>query len=196
MKGTPKTYSEAELCFIKSNCTLSREKLHSLFIAEFNRTDISKNNISSLCKRNAWLTGRTGCFKKGNIPHPNARPKGPNKTSFKKGDRPHNWKPVGSTRITVDGYVEVKTKEPNVWQQQHVLNWMSIHGEAPAGFCVSVIDGDKTNTEVENLELISRNENLQTNMLRPSSYPKETKPTIKVLGKLIAKTLEREKHGN
>ena len=31
-------------------------------------------------------------------------------TRFKKGDKPGNHRKVGSERITVDGYIEIKTK--------------------------------------------------------------------------------------
>ncbi len=193
MKGQQIHYSKAELAFIKANSTLPRKELYRLFCIEFNRNDISQNNLSALCKRNDWLTGRTGCFEKGNIPSPLARPKGPNKTSFKKGNRPHNWRPVGSTRC-VDGYLEVKVAEPKTWEQKHVLVWEKENGKTPDGFCVVFIDSDKENIEPDNLELISRNENLQINRLRCFSEPKQIQPVVRTLGKLVAKIFDCQ-HG-
>jgi len=192
MKRKPIHYSDDELTFIEANKQLTRKVLYQLFCDRFNRNDISQDNLTSLCKRNGWLTGRTGRYEKGNIPHPDARMKGPNKTSFKKGQRPHNWKPIGSTRVTVDGYVEVKTHEPNKWGQLHVVTWCEHHGAVPDGSIVSFIDGNKQNCCITNLELISRNENLQINRLRCSSEPKELQPVIRTIGKLMAKTSECE----
>lgn len=192
MKGVSIVYSDQELEFIKVNSLLVRSKLHKMFCDKFER-DVTLSNINSLCKRNNWMTGRTGCYKKGNIPHPNAGPKGPNKTSFKAGHSPHNCRPIGSTRIDKDGYTEVKIKEPRTWKTKQTINWEKENGKVPSGFVVSFIDGDKENTKIENLELISRNENLQINRLHCSSQPAEIKPTVKVLGKLIAKTIEISK---
>ena len=160
-----------------------RKELTSAFNEKFNSSH-SQNNLAALCKRNSWLTGRTGCYKKGNIPHPLARPKGPNKTSFKKCSRPHNWKPVGSTRICKDGYLEVKIQEPRTWRQQHVLTWEKQNGKTPDGFCIVFADGDKTNITPSNLELISRNENLQRNRLGINKAPTELRPSIRTLAKL------------
>ena len=37
------------------------------------------------------------------------------KQHLKKGNRPHNYRPVGSERITVDGFIEIKVADPNKW---------------------------------------------------------------------------------
>ena len=193
MKGAAINYSEAELEFLSCNRVLRRRELHAWFCYTYNRFDVSLNNVKAVCKRNGWMTGRTGCYAPGCIPHPDARPRGPNKTSFKRGNRPHNWLPVGSTRVTRDGYSEVKVAEPRTWRQLHLLMWEKAFGTVPDGFCVSFIDGDSANVALDNLELISRNANLQINRLRYSSRPDLVKPAIKTLGKLIAKTIESER---
>lgn len=190
MRGAPIIYSETELGFIKANCTLTRKELHRQFHATFGRPDISQSNVSSLCKRNGWLTGRTGCYEKGNIPHPHSGMKGPNSTSFKKGVMPHNWKPVGSTRISKDGYLEIKTAAPKTWTQAHILLWREQHGEIPKSHCVVFVDGDKNHIELSNLELITRTENLHINKLNCRSMPAEVQPAIRTLGKLISRIFE------
>ncbi len=183
-------YSQHELNWVSKNRTLPIQELHSDFCKLFNRNDVSATHLSALRKRNGWKTGRTGRFVKGNIPLPNARPGGPNNTSFKKGNRPHNWKPIGSSRISKDGYVEVKISEPKTWAQLHVIIWQATNGTIPDGHCVVFKDMDKTNICLDNLELITRNENLQINRLRCSSRPQEIKPVVRTIGKLIAKTSE------
>ena len=54
-------------------------------------------------------------------------------------------------------------------------------------------DGDKTNIHLDNLELISRKENLQINRLKCSSYPKEVQPSVRLMGKVAARTYELKK---
>jgi hypothetical protein len=85
-KGSAIHYSQEQLDFIKANCTLSRkdltEKVNGVFGSEF-----SVDQIKSLCTRNKWKSGRTGCFEKGSKPW-NTGTKGvckPNSGNFKKG---------------------------------------------------------------------------------------------------------------
>jgi hypothetical protein len=188
MKKKPIAYSQAELNWVKENCTLTAPNLHAQFCEKFNRDDVSKDNIVSLRKRNGWKTGRSGRFEKGNIPPPSARPKGPNKGSFKKGMRPHNHLPVGSKVTRSDGYIQIKTAEPNKWQLLHIMLWEKNNGPVPEGKVLSFIDDEKSNCKPENLELITRQESLQINRIDiPFSTP-ETRQTVKIMGKLIAKT--------
>jgi hypothetical protein len=193
MKGIAIKYSNAELEWVSDNRTLTISELHNKFFEKFRRKDVLECNLKSLKQRKGWKTGRTGQFEKGNIPHPNAGPKGPNKTSFKRGNRPHNWRPVGSKRLSKDGSIEIKTKEPKTWESLHVIIWAEKNGKIPDGYCVVFKNNDKTDTRLENLELVSRNENLQINRLHCSSMEEETKPVIRSIGKLIAKTNEAKK---
>ena len=194
MKGHPINYSAEELVFIKANSTLPREELFVKFQEQFSRPEATKNNLASLCKRNGWLTGRTGHYKKGNIPHPLARPKGPNKTSFKKGQSPANCKPLYSERISKDGYIEVKVPEKNPhtgaethYRLKHRWLWESHHGPVPDGHILHFIDGNKQNCALENLEVIHRGVNAILNTRGHSSVPDELRPAVKSLAKLTHK---------
>lgn len=76
-----------------------------------------------------------GQFEKGHIPI-NKGTKGMfnvggNRTSFKKGNIPQNHKPVGYERINVDGYIEIKTKEPNVFKLKHRVVYEEANGPIP-----------------------------------------------------------------
>ena len=192
MKGIYITYSDAELTFISDNRTMTISALHSAFCSALNRFDISATNLNALRKRKGWRTGRTGRFEKGNIPHPDAGAKSANKTSFKKGHKPKNWRPIGSDRISKDGYFEIKVKEPKKWQLKHVYLWEQENGKVPDGSCVSFIDGDKMNLEMSNFELISRNENLQINRALKSVGGGINKP-VRLIGKITAKVIELSK---
>lgn len=185
MKRRVINYTEAELIFINSNCTLPRRKLTALFNEFFDR-DVSCENIKRLCLRNGWKTGRTGRFEPGNVPHPNARPKGPNKTSFKKGNRPHNWKPVGSERVNVEGYIEIKIAEPNVYELKHRVVWAEKYGPIDSKTIIRFIDNNRQNVALENLEAVTSKEHLILNKNNYKDLPNELKPTMKIIAKLEA----------
>lgn len=103
-------------------------------------------------------------------------------TQFKKGSIPHNHKPVGSIREKKDGYIEIKTEEPNKWELLHRFNWKQIYGEIPEDHNIKFKDGNKTNCEVSNLQLITKSENMTNNTIH--RYPEELKSTIRTISKL------------
>lgn len=183
MRITTINYNESELAFIKSNCTLPRRNLTALFNELFDRS-VSINNIKSLCTRKGWKTGRDGRFKPGNIPHPNAKPKGPNKTSFKKGQKAHNWKPVGSERTNVEGYIEVKTAEPNVYELKHRVIWAQHYGPIDEQVIIRFIDNNRSNVSIDNLEAVTHAEHLFLNKNEYGKLPRQLKPTMKMVAKL------------
>lgn len=116
------------------------------------------SQISGAAKRFGVKTGFDGRYKKGNIPK-NKGTKGltgANKTSFKKGMRAYNHKPVGSERISRDGYIEVKVAEPNTWRSKHRMVWEEVNGPVPKGYALLFGDGNKKNVNIENLLLVSR----------------------------------------
>ncbi|MCS8378253.1 HNH endonuclease, partial [Pseudomonas aeruginosa] len=61
-------------------------------------------------------------------------------TRFKKGQKPHTWLPVGSTRISADGYLQRKISDtgypPRDWKGIHILLWEEHFGPIPTGHCV------------------------------------------------------------
>ena len=88
-------------------------------------------------------------------------------TRFKKGLTPPNAvrTPVGSERVTKDGYVEVKVAERpsgngpthDNWAPKARLVWEGHHGaRVPRGFAVVFADGDARNFDPENLVAVSR----------------------------------------
>jgi len=191
MKRKPIQYSEEELMFVKNNCTLMIVDLHAAFVDKFGRTDVTKDNINGLRKRKGWRTGRTGRFDKGHVPSPKARPKGPNKTSFKKGVKPHNVKPLYSERIDGDGYVLIKVPErcPHTgfdtrYRLKHQWLWQQHHGQVPDGHKIHFIDGNKRNCTIENLEVLPSAVLMIMSHQQYSSKPDEVKPVIKTLAKI------------
>ena len=88
-------------------------------------------------------------------------------TQFAKGQRPRNWKPLGTLRITADGYLERKVNNnpgPNNvrWHPVHRLVWAAAHGPIPARHIVIFKPGQKTtdldDITLDKLECITRAE--------------------------------------
>lgn len=167
MKGVKIEYTPEELSWIKKHKTDERKKAHAKFCEKFNRQDVSMQNYNALCKRKGWLTGRTGCFAKGqkswNLGRKMPFSANSAKTQFKKGNTPHNANYQGHERVTKDGYVEISVDEENPhtgFERRYVLKhkylWENINGKVPEGHCLKCLDGDRQNTNPINWELIDR----------------------------------------
>ena len=105
-------------------------------------------------------------------------------TRFKKGNVPDNHKSVGYERITRDGYIEVKTTEPNVFELKHRLVWIEHNGEIPPGYNIQFKDGDRQNVSIDNLYMISRSEQMKSENSMYALYPKEVQHLIQLKGAL------------
>lgn len=117
-------------------------------------------------------TGRTGRFEKGHVPDNKGMKgicaPGCEKTWFKKGDKPRNHKPVGTESIRRskkknEAYVYVKVAEPNKWRMKHIIEWEKVNGPIPKGMVIIFLDGDSTNTDISNLQMVSRKVNARIN---------------------------------
>jgi hypothetical protein len=107
---------------------------------------------------------------------------GPNVTSFKKGNKPHNTREVGSIRIDgKDKFLLVKVAD-KVWIRKEILIWEEVNGPIPKGCVVRVKDPRQNKYEINNLMLISRGHNMKLNTMH--RYPEELKKTMRALQKL------------
>mgnify|MGYP000662133865 CR=1 FL=1 len=105
-----------------------------------------------------------------------------NVTSFKKGNKPHNTKEIGSTRIDgKDMFLLVKVADKK-WIRKEILIWEEAYGKVPKGSIVRVIDPTKNKYDINNLMLISKGENMKLNTVH--RFPEELKKTIRALTKL------------
>jgi len=197
MMGKPIKYSQQEVSFVSKNRTMTRIDLHKAFCQQFNRTDISAEHLKCLRQRNGWLTGRTGCFEKGCTPHPNSGPKGPNKTSFKKGSKPANLKPIGTERINTENYIEVKTGPGKQnWSLKHRIVWQQHNGPLTSSDIIRFKDGNTTNCHINNLEKFNRVENIELNRMDYKNAPKSIKPTIALIAKIANKKIQLKQRAN
>ena len=132
-------------------------------------TNITTKNVKTGRGNHKISSTRTGRFEKGIIPwnkgisfQAGGRSA---ETRFKKGNIPHNHRPVGSERITKDGYVEIKVAEPDKWELKHRVVWEEHHGEVPKDHIVTFIDLDRTNCNIDNLKMISMAQNAVLNKM-------------------------------
>lgn len=144
------------------------QELADLFNQKFN-TNITSRTIKSYKANNKLNSGLTGKFRKGQTPH-NKGKKMPKEvyekvkhTMFAKGNVPPNHRPVGSERISKDGYIEVKVAEPNKWRLKQRVVYEEAKGEIPEGCPIIFLDGNKRNFDIENLRCITRSELLYLN---------------------------------
>ena len=111
---------------IANNQNKSLIEITDLINSNFN-TNYTYTQIKRLRAKLKIISGITGRFEKGHIPH-NLGKKGfcPPEfyaQQFSKGHIPHNKAEIGEERITTDGYVVVKIAQPNIWRRKHILEW-------------------------------------------------------------------------
>ena len=104
-------------------------------------------------------------------------------TRFKPGQKVWNAKPIGYERVNVDGYIEVKVEEPNVFRAKNRIVWEEHFGPIPEGHNVQFSNNIRTDCRPENLYLISRRDQLLTEN-GIMAIPEELKPTYNILRKL------------
>ena len=159
------------------------ELMNDKFEYQFNLSQ-----VAAAIKRYGLNTGLSGQFRTGEKPW-NKGTKGltgANITSFKKGHTPINYKPVGSERINIEGYIEVKVADPNKWRLKHRFIWEQNNGEIPKGYAVIFADGDKSNLDIDNLLLVSRKQLLFMNRNNLISENKEfTKVGVNIANVMI-----------
>ena len=160
-KGPQHIWSDEEKQYL-AEITPGRgyKEIQSMMSCKFG-FDYTRHQIKGAITRNKLNTGRTGRFEKGHATW-NKGTKGltkANVTSFKKGQKPHNYKPLGSERITKDGYCEIKVSDTGRrWRPKHVLIYEKHHGKVPKGSAVIFLDGDKRNFDIDNLYLVTRSQ--------------------------------------
>ena len=117
-------------------------------------------------------------------------------TMFRKGNKPANHRPVGSERVSKDGYVEVKVSEPNRWRQKHRVVWEKTNGPIPTGYNIQFRNKNRQDIRLENLYMISRAEQLREENSMEARYPELLRKVIRARGSLKRQiTLHNRKQG-
>jgi hypothetical protein len=180
------------------------------FIERIEHLDAENRDLAEQAKEvMAEAKGRTGQFAPGNVSHNKGRKgscaPGCEKGWFKQGVRggiaAKLYKPIGTERVTIDGYVEHKVNDDlplkNRWAAVHRINWQAAHGPIPAGHRLKCLDGDKSNTTPDNWACIPIAMGPRLNGKHGRGYdtaPAELKPTIMVTTRLehLARTIKKE----
>jgi len=192
-----RNFTNQELEFIKSNyqhlyCKEIAIKLHCSIYSIYNvahRLNLQKGTYpwnrgfagKGICKKNRasfikgiipWNTGTKGICKANN-------------GSFKKGIIPYNTGHDGDIRIRKN-----KKRKPYKfyrvskmhWIHYHRKIWMDTYGPIPAGYIIVFKNNDQMDVRIENLEMITREENMRRNTIQ--KYPEELRVTMQTLGRL------------
>jgi len=135
-------------------------------------------------------------FKKGQPP-PNKGKKVGNDprmmpTQFKPGHKPANHKPVGTIRISRDGYCEIKIEEGMFkWRLLHRIIYERMHGPVPESYIVTFVDSNKQNISIVNLTIIDKKQNCQRNSYH--KYGKEIAQLYQLQAQITRQINKRNK---
>ena len=127
-------------------------------------------------------------FHKGHIPTNKGKKVSPeiyekmSPTMFKKGHINENKRAVGSERVNVYGYIEIKVAEPNRWRLKHRLIWEQHNGIIPEGCNVQFKNHNTLDCRIENLYLISKSEQMRNENSLMARYPEELRDVIRLKG--------------
>lgn len=170
--------------YSKANGMGLRKSAEYLSSPDAGRLDGKRGAASRFVKgKPSWNKGVKGSTGK----HPNCL-----LTQFKKGERRgaanRNYVPIGSERVSKDGYLERKvTDDPDIyparrWVGVHRLVWEAAFGPIPPGHVVAFLPGrrtaDATRITPDALELVSRGEMARRN------HPRSTSPELATLVQL------------
>lgn len=197
-------FTPKQILFLRDAYTsMSRRDLTNIFNERFSMA-ISEGRITAYLKNHRIRSGRTGRFKKENVPW-NFNKKGymgANSTSFKPGNMPKNKRRLWSERITCDGYIEISVPERNLhtgaptrFKAKHVWLWEMKHGPVPKGHVLMFTDGNRLNCNISNLLLVDRVELLTLNSHDYCGTHNELKPSVLALARLEARAKIRTRPG-
>ena len=199
-----KKYTDEIINFLRE---IAPGKTYKEIVEIFNKKydlEMTVKKLSSLLGRKKIKTGTTGCFRKGFIPWNKGKKgyMGANKTSFKKGNKPKNWRPVGSERINDEGYTLIKvSNEGGMWKRwalKHRVVWEQHHKKKISkGSVIIFADGNKNNLSIDNLLCVTREELKVLNRCRLiSSVPELTKTGLNIAKiKIKLAEIRKEKKG-
>lgn len=167
--------SEEEIQFIKNNAKGKTSiELTELFNKKFGR-NLTQKQIAQIKISNKLTSGI--------------------KTQFKKGQKPHNYKSVGSEFVDKFGYTWIKVAEPNEWRHKQLFIWEQVNGKIPDGYSVIFLNKDKTDFSLENLMLVRDKEKLVMKNKKLLYEDRELTKTGLLIAEIINKCSEIKNGG-
>lgn len=165
--------------------------------AYLNSTDACRlrrgDNVGSSCRfpkgHTPWNKGMKGLDAGGRS----------KETRFKPGHRAGRaaqlYQPIGTERISKDGYRQRKVNDDmplqRRWKMVHHLVWEEHHGPIPKGHAITFVNGDKTDIRIDNLAQVSRREMMARNTIH--NLPKELAEACQLKGALTRQINRRTK---
>lgn len=171
------------------------------FMREEFGKELSLLKVKGYLSRHKIRFGHYGRFQKGHVSHNKGKKMTPEAyelckgTMFKKGNIPSNHRPVGSERITRDGYTEIKIAEPNKWMLKSRYLWEQATGETlTKNDKIVFLDHNPMNLSLDNLAKVKSSELSVLNRHHLIGInPDASKVGITIARLLIAKKSRRKK---
>lgn len=168
-------YSEEEIQFLRDNANgIPVKELTKKFNEHFNL------NISSECIR---------AIKTKYKIYSNYFP-----SRFKKGHSSIKRKPIGSELVGSDGFVLIKTAQPDVWERKHRVIYQQHFGKINNEDTVIFLDGNRRNFDIDNLFLLTKQESSVFTCMRSNTKDKEINKTYALLSKTICAIKKKKKN--
>lgn len=187
-------------------------ELTELINSEF-KTKYTREQIRAYMKNHRIRNGVNCTFQKGQEPYTKGKkwaeymsPKGQEncrKNTYKKGNTPENVLPLGSVRKTPDGYLIIKVQSRGgQWDRWKLLQqkvWEDEHGPVPEGHVLTFKDGNRENVTLDNLVLVTQEENaMLTTLHYRSEIPELTESglaTVRLKVAIREKRKRKKKEG-
>lgn len=196
-------YTKEQVEYLKSIVAgRSSQELVDAFNQKY-ELNLTLAQMSSLKSRLKLKNGVDTRFKKGDIPATKGTKGmfnvGGNRTSFKKGHRPKNYKPVGTERVDSCGYTLIKVQDKGPWHKRwrhkHRVLWENHNGPIPPGHKLIFLNKDKSDIRIENLSIVTCGEVAVINKKKLQyNDPQMTEIGIKIAKIAIARTQKENKY--
>lgn len=168
----PRLFTDEQEKFIRENVKGILVADLTDLVNETFGTSYTVSQVRNLKNRRRWSSGLTTHFKKGYKPFNKGlkqtdymaaeQIEKTKATRFKKNSVPPNWKEIGSTRISKDGYLEIKVsdlKGNKNYKAYHRIVYEKHHCvKIKEGEAVVFLDQNKMNFSIDNLKLVKQRE--------------------------------------
>ncbi len=173
------------------------------FNSEF-KTNLSYTVFRNFKRNHKLRSGVVTRFKKGSIPinkgvswdeyMPKDKQINCLKTTFKKGDMPKNTAQIGDEVIRGDGFIQVKIASPNIWKLKHRIIYEEFYKiKLSKNEVLMFIDGDRSNCDIKNLQLMTKKEMLYFNKMGKYHIDKDATLSEMLISKIKIQTLDKKK---
>lgn len=168
----PRLFTDEQEKFIKENVKGILVADLTDLVNETFGTSYTVSQVRNLKNRRRWSSGLTTHFEKGHKPFNKGlkqtdymaaeQIEKTKATRFKKNSAPPNWKEIGSTRISKEGYLQIKVsdlKGNKNYKAYHRIVYEKHHGvKIKEDEAVVFLDQNRMNFNIDNLKLVKRRE--------------------------------------